>query len=103
MTRAQLIAALRRGDASPDMQRLAADLLEPKKRGPKPKPDDVKLAEAQALIARVGGKEAELGSLEAAFSALATPKRTADSVRRKYYAARTLEIDNIFNEFVSER
>ena len=107
MTRTELIAALRRGDASPDMQRRTAELLEPKKRGPKPKPDDVKRAEARELIDRVDALAAKLGSLAAAYRAMATAERKkSKTIERQHDAAKSVVeeawVVSIFNEFISE-
>ena len=104
MTLAELIAALRRGDASPDVQRRAADLLtdlltrlQPPKRsrGRPPKPYDAKLAKAITLIEAVEAKTVELGGREKAFQAIATATGTmASSVRRDYYGAKRLELED---------
>jgi hypothetical protein len=100
VTLAELIAALRRGDASPDAQRRAADLLtrlQPPKRsrGRPPKPYDAKLAKAITLIETVGAKTVELGGRAKAFQAIATATGTmASSVRRDYYGAKRLELED---------
>ena len=94
MNRPELIAALRRGDASPDVQRRAADVLtrlQPQKRGRPPKSSDAKLSEARALIAQVEAKAAELGDKGQAYAAFTTPKRNAASVKRAYMAAKQLD------------
>jgi hypothetical protein len=102
--RAELIAALRRGDISPDR---AADLLAPKKPGPKPQPDELRLAKARERIARVEAVAADQGSLAAAYRAIATADRKKPkSIERQHDADKTLVeeawVDSVFNDFASE-
>jgi len=105
MTPDELVAAFH---ALPpeDQRRFLAEVLEPRRRGRPTTPYDTKLAKAWELIDRVDARRAELGSLEAAYRALATPERNAKTVERQHDAAKQfVELDsayNIFNEFTSE-
>ena len=103
MTRAEVIVALRRGDASPEVQSRAADLLmrrQPQKRGRPPKSSDAKLSEARALIAQVEAKAVELGDKGQAYAAFTTPKRNAASVKRAYMAAKQLDFVDFIDTVV---
>jgi len=96
MTLAELIAALRRGDASPDMQRRAAELLQPPERAPY-------WRKAGALIDDVERLTTVKGSRKRAFEALAG-KQKPDTIKRYYRLAKQWEkaqaewIDTVFSE-----
>ena len=104
MAFSELIAALRTGQASVDVQRHAADLLQSwrPKRG---RPRKLYWQNANKLIAAVEERTATLGSRKLAFEALAENKRP-ESVERQYRAAKAWEkaeeewIDAVFSEFV---
>jgi hypothetical protein len=100
MTRAELIAALRRGETLPaEMLAVIADYLEPPKRGRgRPRRDGEKeLAEAMALIGRVETLSASLGTRQRAFNALASGRMHAATVERYYRRAKRLE--KVLNEW----
>ena len=110
MTVPELIVALRRGDASPDVQRRAADLLtrlQPQKRG---RPAKLYWQNAGALIDRVERLTADEGSRKRAFAVLAAEASTKGrrqnvaTVERYYRSAKQWEkaqvewIDAVFLE-----
>ena len=105
MTLAELIAAFR--GLPPEDQRLfLAEVSGKRRRGRRPKPDAAKVAEARVFIGIVEAKRAELGCPQAAYQALATPRRTAESVKTKYLKAKRIDVEdwinNEFNEFAKE-
>src|SRR4051812_39745930 len=79
----ELIAALRQGNASREVQQLAADLLEPRKRGgQRMKLRDLIIPECE----RVDRLAAQLGTKERAFAHIAEEDGvTPESVKRRYY------------------
>jgi hypothetical protein len=103
MTLGELIAALRQGDASPDMQRRAADLLKQWQPAGRGRPRAPYWRQAGALIDRVERLTAVKWSRKRAFEALAG-KRKPDTIKRYYRAAKQWErmetewIDTVFSE-----
>ncbi len=107
MTLAELIVALRSGDASPAAQRLAADLLQLRRLGRPAKPY---WQRAGALIDRIERLTADEGSRKRAFAVLAAEasakgrRQNAATVKRYYRTAKRWEkaelewIETVFSE-----
>jgi hypothetical protein len=103
MTLAELIADLRQGDASPDTQRRAAELLQQWQPAGRGRPRAPYWRQAGALIDSVERLTAVKGSRKRAFEALAG-KREPDTIKRYYRAAKRWErteaewIETVFSE-----